>query len=288
MARTKNSLSSVYDERREDGAKLQKTFFLPLDAVECNWEDNIRPINEDHIKSWLHTMNTGGYVPPILVEMIDGTPFVVEGFHRHQAKHRHVAQGGDNLIECKEWRGTDLERYITMRDSTHGLPLTFLQDAELIAQMKGLEEDTTIEALAQRLGLSRTAVSNKLNIAACPDELKKMIEDDVVSATTVIDVINEVGVDNALDKVKFLLDKANAKGKARVTSRTGGTKNFSAAKMRNVLELLHIGLDYAKFSENYDKVKDGEVKVELKLTKSEMFDVVSILEEFAEHHGLND
>ena len=276
---SKNSLHGVYTEQRENGAKLQKSFLIPVAEVQCDWNENIRPLNREHVDSWLHTLDEGDYVPAILVEMRDGVPWVIEGFHRHTAVTEHDP---DALIECKEWKGSEGDKLITMRSSTTGLPLTFLQDAEVIAAIKEAE-DLSSEQVAKRLGLSRTAVNNKMLVHEACDEIKQMITDGKVSATTVVEVITEVGQEKALAKIQHLLDRANRQGKAKVTAGSGGTKAFSAAKMRSVLELLSKGLDYEDFALNQDKLNDGDVDIELTLPKGEMVELMNIIEDYVEH-----
>jgi predicted DNA-binding protein (UPF0251 family) len=276
----KNSLSGVYNDTKDQGSKLQKTFLLPVSEVQCDWDENIRPLNEEHIDNWLNTLDQGDYVPAILVEMREGVPWVIEGFHRHTAVTQHDEDG---LIECKEWKGSEGEKLITMRASTSGLPLTFLEDAEVIADIK-IAEDLSSEQLGKRLGISRTAVNNKLLIAEAEKGVKKLIREEKVSATTAIEVITKHGQKKALAQLKHLLERANRKGKAKVTAGSGGTKAFSAAKMRAVLELLAKGLDYEDFATNQDKLGDGDVDIELTLPKGEMVELMNIVEDYVEHN----
>lgn len=275
----KNSLSGVYNDTRDQGSKLLKSFLVPVAEVECEWDENIRERNDEHIESWLNTLEQGDYVPAILVEMRDGVPWVIEGFHRHTAVMEHDPDG---LIECKEWKGSQGDKLITMRASTTGLPLTFLQDAEVIASIKE-EEDITSDQLAKRIGLSRTAVNNKLLVAEASDEVKAMIRDGKVSATTVVDVIIDVGHEKALAKLEHLLERAERKGKAKVTG-PGGPKAFSSAKMRAALELVSTGLDYEQIALDKDELGDGDVDVTLTLDKADLFELINIIEDYVEHN----
>jgi len=275
----KNSLSGVYSDTKDQGSKLQKSFMIPVSEVECDWDENIRPLNQEHIDRWLSTLDSKDYVPAILVEMREGTPHVIEGFHRHTAVTQHDPDG---LIECKEWKGSEGDKLITMRASTTGLPLTFLEDAEVLQEIKDAEE-CTAEQLAKRLGVSRTAVNNKLLVAESDPKVKAYIADGAISATRAIEIIIEVGQKKAAKKIKVELDRANRKGKSKVTAGTG-PKAFSVAKFRTVLELLSQGLDYEKFALNQDEL-DGEVDLTITLPKGEMSEFVNIIEDYLEHKG---
>lgn len=278
----KNSLSSVYNDTREEGAKLQKTFFLPIHTVQCTWDENIRPRNDEHTDSWKNTFLKNDYIPPILVEMRNGEPHVIEGFHRHTAQFELDAEGkGNGLIECKEWKGSVGDKLITMRNSTTGLPLTFLEDAEVILRILK-EEDLTAEKLASRIGVSRTAVNNKVLVAEAQDEIKELIREEKISATMAIDFIIKHG-DKALNHIEHALDKANRKGAAKVTRGSSGPKAFSAAKLRNAVELLAKGLDTEEFVNNLDSYGDGDVDITLTLSKDEVVELVYTIDEYCEH-----
>ncbi|MFG1549467.1 hypothetical protein ABMA80_15710 [Halobacteriovorax sp. FRX-3] len=281
MGRTANSLSGVYNATKDEGACLQKEFRIPIAHVKCDWSENIRERDDEHIERWKHSMRNGEYIPSVLVEMREGVPWVIEGFHRYTSKEELIEQEGfeDETLLVKEWKGSVADRKVTMRASTSGLPLTFLQDAEVIAEIKN-DGNYTPESLAKRLGISRTAVNNKLCLAEACEEIKQLVKDDVISGTTAVEAITQHG-DKALAHLQHLIKKnENKGGSARV--RGTGPKAFSQAKMRTVVELLLAGFDYEKFIENYNEIGDGDVDQEFTLDKKDMYDLVMILEEYAE------
>lgn len=284
MARKSNSLSGVYNATKDTGATLQKEYLIPISSIVCNWDENIRDLNEDHIERWKHSMREGEWIPSVLIEMRDGVPHVIEGFHRYTSKEQLVEQEGhDDLLLVKEWKGTAADRKVTMRASTSGLPLTYLQDAEVIADIKA-EGDYTPESLAKRLGISRTAVNNKLLLAEAPEEIKELVRAEKVSGTVAVEAIIKHG-DKALNHLQHMLKKTESKGGNKV--RGSGPKAFSAAKLRSIAELLLAGMDYEKFISDYDQLGDGEVEVELSLDKADMYELVMILEDYDEYKGDN-
>lgn len=284
MTRKSNSLSGVYNATKDDGASLQKEFLIPIASIQCNWDENIRELNQEHIERWQHSMREGEWIPSVLVEMRDGVPHVVEGFHRYTAKEQLVEQeGADDLLLVKEWKGSAADRKVTMRASTSGLPLTYLQDAEVIADIKA-DGDYTPEQLAKRLGISRTAVNNKLLLAEAPEEIKQLVKDEKASGTVAVEAIIKHG-DKALNHLQHMLNKTENKGGNKV--RGSGPKAFSSAKLRSIAELLLAGMDYEAFISNYDELGDGDVEVELTLDKSDMYELVMILEDYDEYKGDN-
>ena len=285
MARKSNSLSGVYTATKDSGASLQKEFLIPISSIQCDWDENIRDLNQEHIERWQHSMREGEWIPSVLVEMREGVPHVIEGFHRYTAKEQLIEQEGfeDDLLLVKEWKGSAADRKVTMRASTSGLPLTYLQDAEVIAGIKK-DGDYTPEQLAARLGISRTAVNNKLLLAEAPEEIKQLVKEEKVSGTVAVEAIIKHG-DKALNHLQHMLKKTEAQGGNKV--RGSGPKAFSAAKLRSIAELLLAGMDYEKFISDYDKLGDGQVDVELSLDKADMYELVMILEDYDEYKGDN-
>lgn len=285
MARKSNSLSAVYNATKDDGACLQKEFRIPIAAIKRDWAENIRPKDKDHIERWKHSMREGETIPSVLVEMRDGVPWVIEGFHRYDAKEELIEKEGfdDDTLLVKEWKGSEADRYVTMAASTTGLPLTFLQHAEVLARIKKAG-DYTPEQLAARIGISRTAVNNKLLLAEASKEIKKLVEQDKVSGTTAVEAIIKHG-NKALEHLKHMLKKAEGNGGVKV--RGSGSKAFSQAKMRTVMELLSAGWDYEDFISNQDQYGDGEVDITITLDKQEVLDMVNIIEDYDEYKGDN-
>lgn len=285
MARKSNSLNAVYTAAKDDGACLKKEFEIPISLIQCEWDENIRPKNDEHIERWKHTMRTGDYVPAVLVELRDGVPYVIEGFHRYTAKEQLVEQeGADDLLLVKEWKGSEDEKLITMHASTSGLPLTYLEDAEVILRIKAAG-DYTPESLGQRMGVSRTTINNKILLAEASEEIKQLVREEKVSATVAIEAIIKHG-DKALNHLEHMLKKAEAKGKPSKV-RGSGAKAFSQAKLRTIAELLLVGFDYEKFVENYDELGDGDVDQEITLDKADMYELVMLLEEYSEYKENN-
>ena len=274
------ALSAVYSEQRDNGAKLQKTFLIPHGVLVCSWDENIRDLNEDHVLQWIHTIREGGYVPPVLVEMRGDDPHVIEGFHRWEAYDRILKEddGFDSVVLCAEWKGDEGDKLVTMRNSAGGLPLSYLEDAEVILQIKKAKNYTP-EQLGQHLGISRTAVNNKILLAEAPKAIKKLVLEEKISATAAIEHIIKHGKD-ALAHIKRALAKAADKGKPRAGG--AGPKAFSNAKLRAIAELIAAGADFEQFVNDYDELGDGDVDVTLTLTKADMNELVNAIDDYCD------
>lgn len=282
MTRRKaNSLSKVYEEKREDGAKLQKTFLLPVDVLVVDHDENIRhELDMEHAMRFAHSYKEGKEVPPVYVKMVDGMPHLIEGYHRVTGFMEAQKDDPDLMcIECKEFKGDDVERLLFMMDSSDGKPTTFLEKAEA---MNKLNKDFNMNAaaIAKRQGVSHTDVQNKILLAESPEELKQMVIDGKVSATMAVEYITKHGKD-ALKRLEFDLERALNKGKTKVTAATGSAGPFSAAKARRIVELLSHGLQYEAIIPQRGEL-EGEVDVELTLDADDMFELIEGVEEYLE------
>lgn len=279
-----NSLSAVYKDKQEQGAKLQKTFLLPLDIIVVEHEHNVRlELDMEHAMRFAHSYLEGKEVPPVYVKMIDGMPHLIEGYHRVTGRYEACKQDPElpSLIECKEFKGDDCDRILFMIDSSDGKPLSYLEKA-LAMNILNTEYEMTSSAIAKRQGVSHTAVSDKLCLAQAGDDIHQLIIDDRISATGAVEYITKYGGE-AHERILFDLERAANAGKTKVTAASGGSASpFSAAKARNAIELLSKGLQYDKVVGKLAKLK-GNVDLELTLPVDEVKELIEYIEDYLEH-----
>lgn len=282
-AKTVTSLSAVYTEQKANGAKLKKSFEIPVDYLVVDHDKNFRTLNKDRVDAFAESYLLNRYVPAILVHIEDGAPTVRAGFHR-VAGFLKAQESNPELtcIECKEIKGTESEVLAIALLENDGEPLTYLQRAEGMLRMQ--QEGTPPEEISQVLGVSRTDVSNKLCLAEADDEIKAMVRDDQLSATNAVQYIIKHGVD-ALAHIKHDLERAANKGKTRVTAKSGGSASpFSAAKARNALELVTKGLDYEAVVAELGNMS-GDVDLQLTLDVGEVKELIEYIEDYTDHKG---
>lgn len=282
--KTANSLSSVYKEKQEHGAKLQKTFLLPLDVLVVEHSENVRlELDMEHAMRFCHSYLEEKEVPPVYVKMIDGMPHLIEGYHRVTGRYEACKQNPElpALIECKEFKGDEKDRLFFMMDSSDGKPLSFLEKALAMQRLYG-EFELSAAAIGKRQGVSHTDVNNKLCLAQAGDDIHQLVIEGRISGTGAIEYITKFGVD-AYERILFDLERAAKKGSSKVTAGTGGSASpFSAAKARGALELLAKGLHYDSIVTKLAKLK-GDVDVTLTLDVDEMKELIEYIEEYVEH-----
>ena len=282
MARQANSLQSVYTDHRDNGAKLQKTFLIPVDALVVEHDNNVRlKLDKEHAMKFAHSYMEGKEVPPVYVKMIDGLPHLIEGYHRVTGFIEAQEMGMEaTCIECKEFKGDDIDRLVFMMDSSDGKPLTYLEKAEAMNKLNTAHEVSAAE-IGRRMGVSHTDVNNKLALAQSPEELKQLVIDEKVSATMAVEYIAKYG-NEALERLLFDLERALTKGKTKVTASSGGGVGpFSAAKARTALEIVSQALDYEPLVSKLNKL-EGEVDVTFRVGADDLKDLILIIEEYVE------
>lgn len=278
------SLNAVYTANQGRGAKLKKTFEIPFDILVIDDDRNFRErLDEDQVNGFCHSYLTGKPVPAVVIRMVDGSPELIAGFTRAAGFAKAQKQKPElTLIECKEFKGTNAQALHLMYTENEGKPFTFLEKAELMAAAN--KEGLSPEQIGKEWGVSRTDVLNKLCLAEAPDEIKAMVRDEQVSATTAVEYISKHGAD-AYDKLVYDLNRASKAGRAKVTAKAGkGTSPFSAAKARNSLELLSHGLEYERIAPKLDSMK-GDVEFKLTLSVELAKELIEYVEEYIDHKG---
>ena len=226
------SMNKWYEQNQEKGAKIKKAINVPVELLDFDPANNIRPLNEQHVNNLSEEYRKNGpdALPPLRVIFNNDEPYAigVEGFHRYAA----ALKAGLAYLPCIEFSGTPLQKLALMVKSSQGLPLTALQRADAYKSMR--ETGASLQEIADEVLTSKTDVEDKLFLAGAPKSVRDMVEAGQVSATEAIKVLRKAGGD-AEAILTEALKKAMEKGKKKTTNASG---TFSAAKARKALELL--------------------------------------------------
>ena len=162
----------------------------------------------------------------------DNEVVVVDGHTRMEAVDLAISEGAEIvdlpvIIKAKSASMADLT--IDLVRANSGAPLTMFETAIVVKRLNGMEMDTS--EIAKKLGFTVTHIDNLLILAAAPNPLVRMIIEDTVSASTVIETIKSHGNSKATEILKGAADKAKASGKkkGRVTPAQLPAKVFEKA-----------------------------------------------------------
>ncbi|MGH2717585.1 MAG: ParB/RepB/Spo0J family partition protein [Actinomycetota bacterium] len=152
---------------------------LPTNAIVANPNQPRRTFDDEPISDLAASIRQVGILQPLVVRPIGGGQYqLVVGERRWRAARRAGLVVVPALVVETDERGS-LERALI--ENVHRQDLNSLEEAAGYAQL--IEEaGLTHEDLAERLGLSRPAVTNSLRLLDLPPTLQKMIVDRKMSA----------------------------------------------------------------------------------------------------------
>lgn len=192
---TSRSLDKLHRDKLAPLRKSNQFYAHPSELHEregFNPRDYTRPAIAHYIDTLKEAYKAGHYVPPVTVQVIDGTIYVREGHCRRRAMLQAIEEGADigpqPLIEFK---GDDTEADALIITSQAGAKLTPLEIARVCQRMTNRGKSKT--EIAKLIGCSSQHVSNLLDIHTLPDRIKQLIHDERVSATTALQIYNESG-----------------------------------------------------------------------------------------------
>lgn len=153
---------------------------LDADPYNARFERSAQDIK--NMESWLE--QDGGQLDPGSGYCSNGRIYLTDGVTRLLALRNRNAPSYTVLI--KEYEPNPLERYLESRaHNAHANPQTALDDAEAFAQLL-TEQQIDNKQLAERLGITPGAVSQRLAIRRIPRDLRsEMANFDVLSSASI-------------------------------------------------------------------------------------------------------
>lgn len=157
-------------------------------------------------------------VPGILDVYVKGDDVIVVDGH---CRRRAAIMAMDRGAELKGVRCNVLDRYLSDIDRTarlvtanQGRPLSPLEQSDIIKRLRvfGLSN----KEIAGKIGKSEATVSNLLALGGAPAEVRQMVVDKKVTATTVVQTIRKDG-EKAADSLRDGVSRAAADGKSRAS-----------------------------------------------------------------------
>lgn len=138
-----------------------------------------------HIEQFAKSYRNGDFVPPIVVKVINGVPFVRDGEHRLRALQKIIAEGVPFArVEVVEASGDELAQAKTNFNANNGRQWSAVERAVHYGRFKSY--GMTIEEIANEVGHTVQHVYQLLTILEMPLELKRRIQNGEISASAAI------------------------------------------------------------------------------------------------------
>ncbi|MFO7947730.1 MAG: ParB/RepB/Spo0J family partition protein [Armatimonadota bacterium] len=151
---------------------------IPLDEIQPNPNQPRREMHEERLEELAASIEEHGILQPILVRRRAGTYELVAGERRWRAAQKV----GLDTISCLV---QDIDDRTSLQIALiENLQRDDLNDIELASGYRQLLDDfgLTQEELAQRIGKSRSAVTNTLRLLELPEEIQEAIRNGQISA----------------------------------------------------------------------------------------------------------
>lgn len=178
------------------------------------------PELDAHIRWLADSIKAEGLKEPLTIYLKDGAAHITNGFCRHTAIMLARSEGAEiPLVACQpEPRGADeTDRVLGMFIRNSGKPLTPLEQSVVFSRLIKLGLD--VPKIAERAGISKTHVTNMLDLAAAPAPVKALVAVGTVSATLATDTLRAEGETAGAETLKNAATAATAAGKTKVARR---------------------------------------------------------------------
>lgn len=146
------------------------------------WE---QPETLAHIEQFAKSYRNGDFVPPIVVKVIDGVPFVRDGEHRLRSLMKLIAEGVPFArVEVIEASGDELAQAKTNFNANNGRQWSAVERAVHYGRFKSY--GMTVDEIAHEVGKTVQHVYQLLTILEMPMDLKRRIQNGEISASAAI------------------------------------------------------------------------------------------------------
>lgn len=229
---TARSLDKLH---RDKEATLRKSnqFFAYIEDVHEQDGHNPRNYNlssmQAHIRGIADSYKNGQFVEPIIVQVVDGKIVVRDGHCRRRAMLLAQSEGADlGQIPLIEFRGDEVEADALILTSQAGKRLTAVEVASMYNRMAN--RGKTEAEIAKLVGKSVPHVKGYLDFHTYPQDIKRLVEEEVVSYSLACKTFNELGT-KAAEVLKHGVEEQLCQGKTKLTEKSLN-KGVAKAGMR--------------------------------------------------------
>ena len=210
------------------------------------------------LEGLMNSILANGQLEPIMVHKVSGEEkYVLTDGHRRFAAIMLALEKGNSIpyVKAIKVSGNTEDRLFAMViTGTDKKPLTVLEEAEAYKRLVNLGYEA--KDIATRTGKSLPHIYNALNLADAPKKLKNAIESGAISATTVSQLIREVGeTDDIVAIVETAIAAAKVQPDGKVTKVTK-KEVVQVAKKEGKLKTQQTPIE--KLFAAYDVLKDRE------------------------------
>lgn len=173
-----------------------------------------QPEIQEHIRGLADSYKMGRYVPPIVVQVREGIPYIRDGMHRRRALMLAISEGADiKRVQVLEHRGDEAQQTLLLATSNDGRPLSPMERAVIYDRLE--KWGWTVQEIASSVRRTTKHVSQTMALLEMPIELKRMVQRNEIAATQAAELYRQHG-DDAMDMISATHETT---GKEKVTKK---------------------------------------------------------------------
>lgn len=228
--------------------------------IDDYWE---QPEVIGYVEGFASAYKSGKYVPPITVVVRDGKVFIRDGHHRHRGLMLAIERGAEiKKVPVLELKNADeAQQALFVVTANNNRQLSPLERAVIFQRLEGW--GWTVAEIASHTNLTEARVKQMLELMALPIELKRLIQQDKVSASYAAELYAQHGT----KAVEMVSTGLSSSGTAKVTKKHVEKANKANAAPRmgkKLVEALRVGMvSLASRIDNAQPSTDGTFTVSL-------------------------
>jgi len=188
-----------------------------------------QPEVEEHIRGLADSYKAGRYVPPIVVQVREGIPYIRDGMHRRRALMLAISEGADiKRVQVLEHRGDEAQQTLLLATSNDGRPLSPMERAVIYDRLE--KWGWTVQEIASSVRRTTKHVGQTLALLEMPIELKRMVQRNEIAATQAAELFRQHG-----DDAVSMINKAQEKKGGKVTKKDIVTVPRMTKKVQQVV-----------------------------------------------------
>ena len=192
---------------------------IPIEDIEPNPRQPRQSLGD--LSELVASIREKGVIEPLIVREVGGRFQIIAGERRYRA----AIEAGYDELPCVVRESSDAEMMeLALVENLQRMDLTAFEEADglkLLADAYGY----THEMMAEKLGKSRSSVTEILSLAAMPEDLRERCRlADIQSKSVLLQIVRQ----GAAEKMSALLGQLETQGKTRVEARRLTRKKAAA------------------------------------------------------------
>lgn len=234
-----------------------------------------RPETIAHVRGFAESYKAGKTVPPMVVRVKNGVPYLRAGAHRLRGVMLAIEEGAQiDHLPVFESKGDEIDETILIAKENGGQALSPLSLAVIYGRLSGW--NWTYARIGAEFGKTAEHVRQVLKLLELPVAMKKLIADGTIASTYAVELYEQHGddaismINDAADQQKADIAKSPTKaGKEKKVKVTKSAIQQGPRLTKKFVGQLHT--QFVSLTSKLDAVKpEADGSVTLKLAQDEL------------------